>query len=434
VKITEELISNGINQNSTIILNEISKSNQHLIGTSNPLLKEIAQQIPVISTPDLKLNAQKLQNVVQLQQSTNILQDKSVFNLNSVHNAHDLKCLMNDQDLSRVLNKNPWQVNIKKTLDDLQHRLYENAYIKFRIGGKAIYSASQIVRAKSFLMLEESQQTEDAFKITESDAEDLGSQEENILLPDNSIQISEAEVIANLKSIGSAEESTTMANLAGITYDAPTDVAMNFGAAFAELATENPDLTVESVVPTIRNYEVDDHGNRFLKEPDREVFRKITFQDLGKALFKTLSYQFHESKKSKRTEISMDECIPQILPENILKKAEEERALVEFQISKMFDNILQIYHNESNPVPFLNVVLNKTADGVVRTLLYLLHLANRKKIELWQKIPESERIENSKKVSKKKSPETTFETEENKSHSKDNSNENAGSDIFITPL
>ncbi len=70
-------------------------------------------------------------------------------------------------------------------------------------------------------------------------------------------------------------------------------------------------------------YNVDESGQRFLRSPIREIYRKITFQDLGKALYKTLSYQL-KGKRTQLTEKGDCESTP-ILPESILKKAEEDR-------------------------------------------------------------------------------------------------------------
>ena len=90
----------------------------------------------------------------------------------------DIQSLINESDLSKVISKNPWGINIKKTLEDVQKRIYNSQEIKFRIGGRIIYSASQIVSAKSNLVIKDSFETKDVLLINESDEEDLGSPEE----------------------------------------------------------------------------------------------------------------------------------------------------------------------------------------------------------------------------------------------------------------
>ena len=111
---------------------------------------------------------------------------------------------------------------------------------------------------------------------------------------------------------------------------------------------------------------MDESGQRFLRSPIREIYRKITFQDLGKALYKTLSYQL-KGKRTQLTEKGDCESTP-ILPESILKKAEEDRALVELQISKIYSQICELYLPDQ-PVSFLRVIVTPNIDGIVRTLL-----------------------------------------------------------------
>jgi chromatin segregation and condensation protein Rec8/ScpA/Scc1 (kleisin family) len=106
---------------------------------------------------------------------------------------------------------------------------------------------------------------------------------------------------------------------------------------------------------------------------------------------------------------------------------------VELQISKIYSQICELYQHDQH-VSFLHVIISPDADGIVRTLLYLLHLTNRKQIELWQKLPASEE------TPIKKSKKSKMEEEPNASNSKNehsyivNEEINAGNDIFITPI
>ena len=55
----------------------------------------------------------------------------------------------------------------------------------------------------------------------------------------------------------------------------------------------------------------------------------------------------------------------------------------------MHQRIITLFTNDQ-PVPFLTLIITADPDGIVRTLLYLLQLVNRKKVELWQKIPDTD--------------------------------------------
>jgi chromatin segregation and condensation protein Rec8/ScpA/Scc1 (kleisin family) len=407
------------------IKSEQLNSKKNLIKSLNT----IQSQNSTLVNPSEQENVSQLKHTLINQEQSIIIEktNQKDFAVNSKN--YDIKCLINDQDLSRVINRNPWDFNVKKSLESLQNRIYDNVYIKFRIGGKAIHSASQIVRAKSFLIIQESEETQNNLQINELDQEDLDTPEINVDASANVENLTESEVIANLKAITNENESDSLAKLAGIeTSNSSSDFADQFGAAFAGISVDSSNLTSEP----IGFFNIDASGEKFLRSPMREVYRKITFQDLGKALFKTLSYQLKSTHiHSSRADINI--CAEDILPESILKKAEEDRALVELQISKMFNRICELFLPDQ-PVSFLKLIITPNADGIVRTLLYLLHLVNRKQIEIWQKC--SANIEFSDQISKKKKK--TSDKEEDLARAINSSismqEENAGTDIFITPV
>jgi len=136
----------------------------------------------------------------------------------------------------------------------------------------------------------------------------------------------------------------------------------------------------------------------------RKIYRRINLDDLGKALIKTLNYQI----KSSNGKIFKKNLASSILSANILKKAEDERALVELHIKNMLKRINTIFNENFQPVSFLSLIINPDAEGIVRTLLYLLQLVNRKQAELWQIIDDDS--------------------------IKENIEESKGIDIFITPI
>jgi len=117
-----------------------------------------------------------------------------------------------------------------------------------------------------------------------------------------------------------------------------------------------------------------------------------------------LNYQI----KSSNGKIYKKNLASSILSANILKKAEEERALVELHIKNMLKRINTFFEENFQPVSFLSLIITPDAEGIVRTLLYLLQLVNRKKAELWQIIDDDS--------------------------IKENIEESTGIDIFITPI
>ena len=301
----------------------------------------------------------------------------------------DLNCLVKEENLKDILKNNPWKISIKQTLANFQKHMYSNSEMKFRIGGRIIHSASQIVRAKSNLVIQDSHETQDQLLINEVNEDELEDIDEDFGDSNNDNQ-----GINSINQIlGALGNNQSLADSTASLYDDET---------IRNYILER-DSEVNATISPHSYYSIDRNGQRFLASPVRKVFRKIELGDLGKALIKTLNYQLRSPRKSHK-KLDSKNLASSILNENLLKKAEEERALVELQISRMNDRIFQLYQN-SEPISFLSLIISPDPDGIVRTLLYLLQLVNRKQVELWQKIDEEEK----------------------------KSDANIGLDIFVTP-
>jgi chromatin segregation and condensation protein Rec8/ScpA/Scc1 (kleisin family) len=283
-----------------------------------------------------------------------------------------LNALITDTELARI-KKNPWEINLTATLQAFHKRIYQNSEIKFRIGGRVISSASQIVRAKAKFVIQESQETQD----------DLHFNEVDDLPDDDEYDYSDGDG-------GMSPQETMSSILSGLTGGkaghSPEERDHNTTEEIRAY-TELRDAELAQDVPTDRFFSVNREGQHFLASPIREVFQKIDFGDLNNALLQTLKRQLRQP--SRRMQDPFKKHIPKILADNILAKAKEDRARVEEQIEKMHQRIITLFTNDQ-PVPFLTLIITADPDGIVRTLLYLLQLVNRKKVELWQKLPDTD--------------------------------------------
>jgi len=307
----------------------------------------------------------------------------------------ELNALINDVELKRVIHDNPWEINVEKALENFRNRIYENSEIKFRIGGRLIYSASKIVHAKSNLVIKESNKAQEDLNINELEGEEFDELDENDDYDNNEGDDENSRINSN--------------NIAGIlsVLSHKKDRSSNLDLPNSEtIATykANRDKELASSFSTYPFYNEDRHGLRFIAPPVRKLYRRINLDDLGKALIKTLNYQI----KSSNRKISKKNLVSSILPPNILKKAEQERALVELHIKNMLKKINTNFSENNQPVSFLSLIITPDAEGIVRTLLYLLQLVNRKQAELWQIIDDDP--------------------------IKENIEESTGIDIFITPI
>ncbi len=200
----------------------VTKSEDISLNSKKKLISEIKNGIEKInsfSEPTLNENVTKLNETVIQKDQTDLLIQSGSELFHFLPKNSDVRCLINDQDLTQVLNRNPWEFNVKKSLEDLQARMYENVHIKFRIGGKAIHSASQIVRAKSFLMIQESEDTNNNLQINEVDEEDLGNPDPFFDSPSEDANLTENDIIANLACNSTSPETTLLAQLAGFNID-----------------------------------------------------------------------------------------------------------------------------------------------------------------------------------------------------------------------
>ncbi|MHA1475266.1 MAG: hypothetical protein ACTSQ5_08775 [Promethearchaeota archaeon] len=311
------------------------------------------------------------------------------------HGPAELNTLINDVELKRVIHDNPWEIDVKNALDNFRKRIYKNSEIKFRIGGRLIYSASKIVHAKSNLVIKESNEAQEDLIINELEGDEFdeldGYEDSDYNESDNEINELDSNNIAGI--------------LSAITYQ--KNKSSNFDVSNSEtIATyeANRDKELASSFSTYPFYYEDRHGLRYIASPVRKIYRRINLDDLGKALIKTLNYQI----KSSNGKIFKKNLASSILSANILKKAEDERALVELHIKNMLKRINTIFNENFQPVSFLSLIINPDAEGIVRTLLYLLQLVNRKQAELWQIIDDDS--------------------------IKENIEESKGIDIFITPI
>ena len=328
-------------------------------------------------------NQAKLISKIQTQQST------------FTHGPAELNALINDVELKRVIHDNPWEINVEKALENFRKRIYDNSEIKFRIGGRLIYSASKIVHAKSNLVIKESNEAQEDLIINELEGEEFDEFDDdgNSDYPENEDENNEL----NSNNIAGILSAISYQKNKSSNIDVPNSETI---AAYKT----NRDRELSSSFSTYPFYYEDRKGLRYIASPVRKIYRRINLDDLGKALIKTLNYQI----KSSNRKISNKNLVSSILPDNILKKAEEERALVELHIKNMLKRINSIFIEDNQPVSFLSLIISPDAEGIVRTLLYLLQLVNRKKAELWQIIDDDSINENNQ--------------------------ESTGIDIFITPI
>ncbi|MHA1777808.1 MAG: hypothetical protein DRO88_12060 [Promethearchaeia archaeon] len=295
-------------------------------------------------------------------------------NLNISQKAADLGILIDSDEFSKLLKQNPWQIDVKSTLEKIQKRLYSNSEIQLRIGGRVLYSTSRLINVKSTSILHDSQNTQDFLEEIEVLEDEFQNNDEDFEDDDSFAN----RKISMQSILGKSQKRQAFDNNTEIVDDAQlSQYLQERNAMLAQMTSIN------------RFFNQDRDGNRYLSSPLRKVYRKVNFSELGSALIKTFKTQIRTPSKTLKFS-PLTKSPDNVLHANLLKKAEEKRVYVEEQISDLYQKIKECY-KPNCPVSFLSLIISPEPEGIVQTVLYLLQLINRKKIEIWQEITEIEK-------------------------------------------
>ena len=131
-------------------------------------------------------------------------------------------------------------------------------------------------------------------------------------------------------------------------------------------------------------------GNIILSAPGRCLYTKIELSDLSQSLDVVIRNRVLRERRKKKAENDTEDDPSKkgdpknlILPTNFIKNKENARKIMEENIESLYSTLCEIYTGE--PIPFYKLIDERTKDGVVHCILYLLHLGNRKKVTLYQK-------------------------------------------------
>ncbi len=307
-------------------------------------------------------------------------------NLDIFH-SHDYSPLLNRQDLSRDLKKDPWNFELNPMLEGfLKNVSGLKRTLRFKVSGKILNSSTYVLKAKANAILNNSLETQEDIK----DAQIIKLNEDQEL----------DELEANFDE-----------------YDEDNELF----EAFTELENEDyfdtseKESFREAKIQHILNLDAVELNKRLnarvnlIQSPPRMLYKKIELKDLASALDVVLKAKNSRPKaiRPQKKEIIDKSRLP-FLPENFIARAEKKRASFEQQIENFHADLKGQYKDE--PISFFKLVPRATSKDLVNTLLIILYLINHKKIEIWQPL-----------------------TEEN-SELEDNKLENNGQGIYLTPI
>ncbi len=290
----------------------------------------------------------------------------------------EFKPFISTQNLDKKIKDDPWGLKIRSTLVNYLRKVNQYQLYNFKVHGRILYSASYLLRVQSNYVIEESRETQDEIaqaevqdlkEISEPLDDDYGDPEADNWSGNEFFKI-DPEMSSEM-GVGS-EENCLVSDF----FDLVELCNLPFGM------DKNRIDRVESNATAIQEIliETSSDGEPFLASPKRLPYQKVTFSELAQALNDVLQ----KSRNSLRAEHSKPKISRElpVLPANFLQKAEEERAKNEHMRKRVFERICELSQEE--PVLFLNLIPEPTPLGIVRTLLSILHLTNKKKIDLFQ--------------------------------------------------
>ncbi len=371
--------SSNLETGSTIISKEDKKSvesakiavGQQKItrSTRSQLSKEIKNQnVQTLADP----RTYSLNESITL----NMVSSKGV-NQDNIPGFYDM-LLTNEEKMKKIVEKNPWDVDISNSLDEFLGHLKRSGDVNFRVGGRILHTASHVVRVKSDVMVNDSANVRDTLQSCENEKEQDGDNENLNYQEDYQQEImNEAyDLIENTSDSEDLKKNQKSQN------------------------KHKKGLSDEELIDAINVRE------NILVPTNRCLYSKIELSDLSHSLDLVIKNRLLRERKTKKKEYEHDglnshitnEPKNLVLPTNFIKNKEEARMFMEQMIDSTLEKIKSLYRGE--PIPFYQLVDERTKDGVVHCLIYLLHLGTRKKIDLYQKIIENSDLENQSKRKK----------------------------------
>jgi chromatin segregation and condensation protein Rec8/ScpA/Scc1 (kleisin family) len=263
----------------------------------------------------------------------------------------DFSPLVNHDDLKRVAKDDPWQYEVASRLRSFLMRMESRKVVNFRVSGIVLHSASVLCRAKSQTMVEKGAEMQESLAET-GDVLDGSTDEDGAL--------------------DATMEPCTIDELAFT-----PDGDINTGA----IAAGNVDI--DKVIDSIAS----GHGSmsRFLSReklarfntPKRVVARPLTMADLSLALNDALAGKFR--RKATKADIK------QVTLPDALKNSYGEGLKIETLIPDIDAKVREGFADSGSPTSFVTLFEDLSTIYIVKTFMAVLHMINRKMVEVWQK-------------------------------------------------
>ncbi|MBN2153472.1 MAG: hypothetical protein JW839_18600 [Candidatus Lokiarchaeota archaeon] len=263
----------------------------------------------------------------------------------------DYSPLVNHEDLKKVTKDDPWQYEVASRLRSFLMRMESRKIVNFRVSGIVLHSASVLCRAKSQTMVDKGAEMQDSLAELADDAE------------------------------GAADGQD------------PTDGCMG-PCSIDELAF-TPDGDIDPGAIAAGSVDVDKvldsiaagkgSVGRFLSReklarftaPVRVVAKPLTMADLSLALNDALSGKFR--RKVTRAEVK------QVTLPGAMKGSYGTELKIETLVPEIDAKVREWFTSSGEATSFVALFEDLSTIYIVKTFMAILHMINRKMVEVWQK-------------------------------------------------
>ncbi|GAB4311684.1 MAG: hypothetical protein Kow0069_12180 [Promethearchaeota archaeon] len=269
--------------------------------------------------------------------------------------------LLQKSVLAEQVKRDPWKIGIRRALASYLEKASRLPCGSFKVHGRVLRNASYLLRVQSGAVVVESAEARS--------------------------EIGDAMVHEAEGAVGGCGEPGALEHDAGLDGDPCAGLDADFDAEgeverWAGGGRQTRYFSSGLPVPAVRRSK----DGAFLAPPAKLPVRRATVADLAGALREVLARE--ERRRARSGERPGRKAAPRkaslsrlVLPENVLAKAEEERASAERFRERTLRRVREL--SVDRPVDFSRLVEEPTPLGVARALLTVLHLVNEKKVELF---------------------------------------------------
>ncbi len=263
----------------------------------------------------------------------------------------DFSPLVNHEDLKKVAKDDPWQYEVATRLRNFLMRMESRKIVNFRVSGIVLHSASVLCRAKSQTMVDKGAEMQDSLAEM-NDGADVPVEEQ--------------------EALGDGMEPCSIDELAFTPDGDIKPEAIAAGSVDIDKVLDN----IASGRGSMSRFLSREKLARF-NTPMRVVAKPLTMAELSLALNDALAGKF------RRNATKAD--VKQVTLPGALKNSYGNDLKIETLVPEIDAKVREGFSIRGEPTSFVTLFEDLSTIYIVKTFMAILHMINRKMVEVWQK-------------------------------------------------